>query len=61
MRSRPSSEGQPTSSEQLAIDAEMDGTLEGEEKAEFKRQKDENWAVYTEENPRGAGNRMNRG
>ncbi|KAF5330648.1 hypothetical protein D9619_005948 [Psilocybe cf. subviscida] len=57
----PSSEGQPTSSEKLAIDAEMDGTLEGEERAEFKRQKDENWAVYTEENPRGAGNRMNRG
>lgn len=57
----PASQAAPTSSEQLAIDAEMDGTLEGELKEEMKRQKDENWARYTDENPRGAGNTMNRG
>ncbi|KAK0196789.1 TAP42-like protein [Armillaria mellea] len=55
------SENTPTSSEQLAIDAEMDGTVEGEAKAEEKRLKDENWAGFTDENPRGAGNTMNRG
>jgi len=58
---RPASQAAPTSSEQLAIDAEMDGTLEGEMKEEMKRQKDEKWARYTDENPRGAGNTMNRG
>ncbi|KAF9564378.1 serine/threonine protein phosphatase PP2A-associated protein [Agrocybe pediades] len=57
----PASQEAPTSSEQLAIDSEMDGTVEGELKAEQKRQKDENWARYTDENPRGAGNTMNRG
>ncbi|KII89186.1 hypothetical protein PLICRDRAFT_40823 [Plicaturopsis crispa FD-325 SS-3] len=51
----------PTDSEQLAIDAEADGTAEGAEKEEQKRLKDENWARYTDENPRGAGNTMNRG
>ncbi|TFK42393.1 TAP42-like protein [Crucibulum laeve] len=51
----------PTSSEQLALDAEMDGTREGREKEEQKRQKDEKWARYTDENPKGAGNTMNRG
>lgn len=35
--------------------------MEQEEKDEQKRQKDENWAVYTEANKRGAGNTMNRG
>jgi immunoglobulin-binding protein 1 len=39
----------------------MDGTREGEEKAETKRVKDENWARFTDENPKGAGNTMNRG
>jgi len=39
----------------------MDGTFEGELKEEMKRQKDEKWARYTDENPRGAGNTMNRG
>jgi len=39
----------------------MDGTAEGELKAEEKRKKDESWAMYTDENPRGAGNTMNRG
>ena len=58
---RPASQAAPTSSEQLAIDAEMDGTFEGEFKEEMKRQKDESWARYTDENPRGAGNTMNRG
>ncbi|KAK1236400.1 Type 2A phosphatase-associated protein 42 [Marasmius sp. AFHP31] len=57
----PASEAALTTSEQLALDSEMDGTREGEEKAEAKRQKDENWAVFTDENPRGAGNTMNRG
>ncbi|GAW00403.1 serine/threonine protein phosphatase PP2A-associated protein [Lentinula edodes] len=57
----PASQNAPTSSEQLALDAEMDGTLEGEDKAEVKRIKDENWAKFTDENPRGAGNTMNRG
>ncbi|KAG6853905.1 hypothetical protein C0991_012574 [Blastosporella zonata] len=57
----PASEAAPTSSEQLALDAEMDGTGEGEQKSEEKRLKDENWARYTDENPKGAGNTMNRG
>ena len=57
----PASQSAPTSSEQLAIDAEMDGTAEGELKSEEKRKKDESWAKYTDENPRGAGNTMNRG
>ncbi|RDB21463.1 Uncharacterized protein C63.05 [Hypsizygus marmoreus] len=55
------SEAAPTSSEQLALDAEMNGTAAGEAKAEEKRQKDEKWALFTDENPRGAGNTMNRG
>ncbi|KAG8700458.1 hypothetical protein FRC08_004694 [Ceratobasidium sp. 394] len=55
------SEEAPTSSEQLAIDAEQDGTRLGEEKDEEKRLKDEDWAIYTDENPRGMGNTMNRG
>lgn len=57
----PASQSAPTSTEQLTIDAEMDGTAGGELKAEEKRQKDENWAMYTDQNPRGAGNTMNRG
>ncbi|KAK7034069.1 Type 2A phosphatase-associated protein 42 [Paramarasmius palmivorus] len=57
----PASEAAPTTSEQLALDSEMDGTLAGEEKAETKRQKDEKWAVFTDANPKGAGNTMNRG
>jgi immunoglobulin-binding protein 1 len=39
----------------------MDGTAFGEERAEAKRQKDEGWAQYTDANPKGAGNTMNRG
>ncbi|PIL24318.1 hypothetical protein GSI_14071 [Ganoderma sinense ZZ0214-1] len=57
----PASEAKPTSKEQLAIDAEQDGTIFGEEKAEEERQKDESWAQFTDANPRGAGNTMNRG
>lgn len=51
----------PTSSEKLAIDSEMDGTAGGETRAEEKRLKDESWARYVDEHPRGAGNTMNRG
>jgi immunoglobulin-binding protein 1 len=58
---RPASESEPTSKEQLAMDAEMDGTAEGEFKAEEKRQQDEKWAQFTDANPKGAGNTMNRG
>ncbi|KAG1782321.1 TAP42-like protein [Suillus placidus] len=57
----PQSEEQPTSSEQLAIDSETDGTVFGEMKSEEKRQKDEQWAQFKDANPRGAGNTMNRG
>lgn len=39
----------------------MDGTRDGEDKAEAKRVKDENWAKYTDENTKGAGNTLNRG
>ena len=55
------SEAQPTSKEQLALDAEQDGAAFGEEKEEEKRQQDEAWAQYTDTHPRGAGNTMNRG
>jgi immunoglobulin-binding protein 1 len=58
---RPASDNQPTSSEQLAIDAEQEGTAFGDAKAEEKRKKDEEWARFTDVNPRGAGNTMNRG
>jgi immunoglobulin-binding protein 1 len=50
-----------TTAEQLALDAEMEGTAMGENKSEEKRQKDEKWARYTDDNPRGQGNTMNRG
>lgn len=51
----------PTSSELLELAAEDDGAVGGEEASERKRVKEENWARYTEENKRGAGNTMNRG
>ncbi|KAJ7096457.1 TAP42-like protein [Mycena crocata] len=57
----PASETALTSSEQLELESEMDGTKDGMEKEETKRLKDENWARFTDENPRGAGNTMNRG
>lgn len=55
------SETKPTSSEQLAMDSEMEGAAFGEMKSEEKRQKDEQWAQFKDANPRGAGNIMNRG
>lgn len=55
------SQNAPTTSEQLQLDSELDGTAFAEEREEQKRQKDEKWAIYTDENPRGAGNTMNRG
>lgn len=58
---RAASAAEPTSKEQLAIDAEMDGSAQGALKSEEKRQQDEKWAQYTDANPRGAGNTMNRG
>ncbi|KAL5529587.1 hypothetical protein ACEPAG_5572 [Sanghuangporus baumii] len=57
----PQSAAGPTRKEQLAIDAEMEGSLFGEEKAEEKRLEDERWAQFTDTHPRGAGNAMNRG
>lgn len=57
----PASENKLTTSEQLQLDSEMDGTTFGEEKAEQKRVKDEKWAQYTDTHPKGAGNTMNRG
>lgn len=58
---RPASQEAPTTSEQLAIDSEQDGTLFGEEKSEEKRKKDEEWARFTDVNLKGWGNTMNRG
>lgn len=55
------SEAELTTSEQLALDSEMDGTAFAAEREEAKRQKDESWARYTDSNPKGAGNTMNRG
>ena len=57
----PASENKLTTSEQLQLDSEMDGTTFGEEKEEQKRVKDEKWAQYTDTPPKGAGNTMNRG
>lgn len=57
----PQSAAMPTSSEQLAMDAEQDGMAFGDAKSEEKRKKDEEWARFTDDNPRGAGNTMNRG
>ncbi|KIO19913.1 hypothetical protein M407DRAFT_30437, partial [Tulasnella calospora MUT 4182] len=55
------SQNAPTSSELLQIDSEQDGTIFGEQKSEEKRKKDEEWAVFTDRNPKGSGNTMNRG
>ncbi|CAE6357709.1 unnamed protein product [Rhizoctonia solani] len=46
------SEQAPTSSEQLAVDSEQDGTRFGDEKSEEKRKKDEEWAAFTDANPK---------
>ena len=61
MSFRQASYDAPTDSELLELAAEEDGTMAGEEKAEKKRLKEENWAQYTEANRKGAGNTMNRG
>ncbi|EKM55277.1 uncharacterized protein PHACADRAFT_120474 [Phanerochaete carnosa HHB-10118-sp] len=55
------SESKLTTSEQLQLDSEKDGTAFGEQRAEEKRQKDEKWAQYSDTHPKGAGNTMNRG
>ncbi|EJU05152.1 TAP42-like protein [Dacryopinax primogenitus] len=55
------SENAPTSSEQMQLGTEMDGTAFADERAEEQRRKDENWAVWTESNPKGSGNRGNKG
>jgi hypothetical protein len=55
------SEVAPTSTEQLQRDTEEDGTAFAEDRAEEQRRKDESWAEWVEENPKGAGNRMNMG
>ncbi|KAG8853534.1 hypothetical protein FRB96_008136 [Tulasnella sp. 330] len=51
----------PTTSEQLTMDSEQDGTMFAEERGEEKRLKDEKWAQFTDANPKGSGNTMNRG
>lgn len=51
----------PTDSELLELDSEMDGTRHAEEQAEHKREKDEKWAQYTDDNPKGYGNTTNKG
>ncbi|GMK59813.1 hypothetical protein CspeluHIS016_0900300 [Cutaneotrichosporon spelunceum] len=51
----------PTESELLELEMENDGTAGAEEAEEKKRLKDENWAQFTDDNEKGAGNTMNRG
>ncbi|AFR92469.1 hypothetical protein C343_00339 [Cryptococcus neoformans C23] len=51
----------PTDSELLELDSEMDGTWHAEQQAEHKREKDERWAQYTDDNPKGYGNTTNKG
>ncbi|ORY26902.1 TAP42-like protein [Naematelia encephala] len=51
----------PTESELLELAAEEDGNAGAEEAEEKKRIKEENWARYTDDNRKGAGNTMNRG
>jgi len=58
---RAASENAPTSTEILQLASEQDGTRDGRDKEEQKRRKEEDWAVYTELNKKGAGNTMNRG
>jgi immunoglobulin-binding protein 1 len=43
------------------MDAEQDGTAFGDEKEDEQREKNEKWARYTDANPKGAGNTINRG
>jgi hypothetical protein len=57
---RQASEDAPTSSEILQLASEQDGTRSATMADDQKREKDENWARFTEENAKGAGNTMNR-
>ena len=50
----------PTESELMELEGEMDN-YKAEEAQEKKRQKDEKWAQYTDDNRKGAGNTMNKG
>lgn len=50
----------PTESELMELEGEMDNYA-AEEAQEKKRQKDEKWAQYTDDNRKGAGNTMNKG
>jgi immunoglobulin-binding protein 1 len=52
------SEDAPTSTEILQLASEADGTVGAEIAEEQKRQKEENWAIFTDENEKGAGNKM---
>ena len=60
-KTRSQSAEAPTRKEQMALDAEMDGTVVAEEKAEELRVEEEEWATWKDAHPRGAGNTMNRG
>ncbi|WWC67653.1 uncharacterized protein I206_101563 [Kwoniella pini CBS 10737] len=51
----------PTATELMELEAENDGTIVAEENYEKKRLKDENWAMFADENKKGAGNTMNKG
>lgn len=51
----------PTSTEQRATRAQMDGTTDAHTADEEQRQHDIYWDSFTESNKRGAGNTMNRG
>ncbi|GFZ49122.1 hypothetical protein JCM24511_06872 [Saitozyma sp. JCM 24511] len=50
-----------TESELLELATEDDGTMAAEAADEKQRRKQEDWAVYTEANQKGAGNTLNRG
>jgi hypothetical protein len=61
MTCRQASADAPTESELLELAAEEDGTMAGVEAGEKRRRKEEDWALFAETNPRGAGNTLNRG
>lgn len=50
----------PTESELMELEGEMDN-FAAEDAQEKKRQKDENWARFADDNRKGAGNTMNKG
>ncbi|KAL7424351.1 Type 2A phosphatase-associated protein 42 [Cryptotrichosporon argae] len=51
----------PTTSELLELEAENDGTRAADDAADAKREKDEKWARFADDNRKGEGNTMNRG